>query len=72
MAAHAFPRSDGLEFQDSLVYRASSRTARATQRNLVSKITTTKKESYNPMFSQQLLKVSKLTNNSLGYLTYIT
>jgi hypothetical protein len=31
------------EFEGSLVYRVSSRTARATQRNSVSKTTTTKK-----------------------------
>jgi hypothetical protein len=32
------------EFQDSLVYRVSSRTARATQRNPVSKIKKQKKQ----------------------------
>jgi hypothetical protein len=44
VVAHAFNPNRGRrvsEFEASLVYRVSSRTARATQRNPVSKTTTT-------------------------------
>ena len=49
MVAHAFNPSTweagagGFEFEASLVYGVSSRTARVTQRNPVSKKTTTKR-----------------------------
>jgi hypothetical protein len=43
---HCTPEAeaDESQFQASLVYQASSRTARATQRHFVSKTTTTKQE----------------------------
>jgi hypothetical protein len=41
------------EFEVSLVYRMSSRTARATQRNPVSKTTTTKTKNKNKKTNQK-------------------
>jgi hypothetical protein len=57
MAAHAFNPSRGRqisEFKASLVYRVSSRTARATQRNPVSK-NKTKQTNKKPRIAKTIL-----------------
>jgi hypothetical protein len=59
------------EFQDSLVYKVSSRTARATQRNPVSKKqnkTRNKRESYLMHTKRCLIYTASVLNNCSDYI----
>jgi hypothetical protein len=51
------------EFEASLVYRVSSRTARATQRNPVSKNKTKQNKKIKPNHYQQIFTISQALGN---------